>query len=118
MEKSFKKEINKGFRWKNTDDNTSGNSFVPNYEEDYESTIVRFGPIPGTYYQFGTLEELYFLNVPNDLIPTVIWFRSSDPPTMITFNPSYTLHTPLNIQPNKCYELSIIKRHVVCVEFE
>lgn len=119
----MEKVINKRFRWKTND--TTNNGFMPKIVEDYESTFACPEIEGGTYYLYGELEQLQIYTFPTNMLPVVIWFTSGDTPTTLILpfthgpgsqtKPYYT--SEIDIQANKHYEISIINRHIVCVEF-
>jgi len=73
-------------------------------------------PIANTYYKFGELTALTLQNIQDSTLPVVIWFSSGSIKTTLTI-PTSTPFSGSIPDADKCYELSIVNKHVTCIEF-
>ena len=77
--------------------------------EDLIANTKTLVPSANTFYKFGELTSLILQNIPDSILPVVIWFWSGSTPTSLV----YPLETPIlensaTIQPNSRYELSLL----------
>ena len=88
-----------------------------NVIEDLVSTSKTLNPPElRTFYKFGTLTNLTLQNVPDSVQPIVIWFLSGTTKTTISL-PSDVKVSGAVPDVNKSYELSIVNKKCVIVEF-
>ena len=83
-------------------------------------TIDTLAPIAGTYYDYTNELTSLTLTVTDNILPAVIWFKSGNTATNVVISGPGVLipANGLEINPNKSYELSIIKSRISLLEME